>query len=420
MAVALLGLLALQPVAAARRKAPPLLHLRAGRWCTLLGPAKAELAGLYGADQTLAHADVGAFAGGVSITPSLRCQRGRYWIRVPLAADGRVGSALDELGVRGGVELEGRLSRRVTLGLSGRLARRWRPGWPDAYQPVQDAAGEPTGALDGTGRYGYRTASGALRFTWRALPDLALWLGGSWTRTLSDRDPRFDPVLAPDHLTPFDHQRIDGALGASGRAGAYRHRTELGAGGVWYDVALARDEGTGFTHGAPGGAPPNPTLEALRLSVQHRSSVWLSGLATRLAVSAGYAFEDDLYQGYLTCDEVTGGLDARIRPWRRAVIHVGYDLAWRRYRATGYRQGPDHPPLDDGASRRTRLTHVLAADVEVQTVGRWPRPFASVRAEWSDTTYPDYLPWVFPRTSPYAIDFDWTRIVALGGIRLEL
>ena len=400
----------------------PIVHARIGRTWMFLAPLRSSL-GVGYLDGYGVLAERGGFTRiAVGATPTLRWRRGAFLLALPLFASYElpIDQALTRSSLAAGIDVRGRLgggfSARATAGIR---AVAW-PDRPDPYQPILDDVGDPTGALGGTDRYGYTGLDAGLELAWRGAsdgPELAL--EADFDRRTYIRDPDFDLVLTPTHLVPGDRDRYRVAATLRGKVDLWRYRFGVSYAALDYGLAFARDAGTGLTHAAPGGAPANPLTHFDRVAATHRSSFWIAPLQLRAALELGYTHNVDAFAGYYTWDEVRVAPSLRLRPGAGWVAELDYAFAWRGYAATGYQEGAGHPALDDGASRRTLTTHELAASLTRELA---PGLSLRVGVRWrrADTTFPDYVPWVYPAGAAYAIDFDYADLRAEVGLSLEL
>lgn len=399
------------------------VHHRAGA-CWFEMPIAAAFSGEAAQGQGLAQVDLQAARVEASVAPTLRCLAGRLQLRSALRLWERGGTALDERGVQGRFGLAGRPGRGWDLALSGHVLALDRPAWPDPYQPVLGAGGEPTGALLGSKRWGGLWAGLDVDATVRLPHRLTLALSLDWTRRWDAQDAAFDAALRPDHLTPRDGDTTRAAVALRAKRGRWRLDAEAALRSRRYRYVFARDAVTGATHASPGGAGPNPLLETLGGSALFRAWVSLPYAGLRLESGLELGGDADLFQGYESAWLVGGRLVVSLRPLQALHASARYDVAYRLYTEDGYGEtaagaGSPHPALDDGASVRQRLTHRLRLAMRYR-VWRRLEPFVEASLLWSDTNFPDYVPYEHPPHSPYDVDFDTTRWELAFGVRISI
>lgn len=401
----------------------PRLHARIGRTWMFLAPVEGDISVAY--TDGLGTRDVeGALLDlGVSVEPALRWRRGRLLLRAPLSVDHRetVGFALREIRLGGGLVVSGRPAPWLTVEGRGGLTWTRRPDWADPYQPLLGPCGDPTGDLTPTDRYSWVSWRVAGELDFDLGDDVALRTRGGFDRRTYTQDPAFDPILAPTHLVPGDRDRGWAGIGVRGQATPVRWRFDATVEVLDSAWELARDAGTGHANALPGGAPPNPLLREVRAAVEHRTSVWLAPLRTRLAATVGYAWNDDVHEGYRSWHQVEAGLDVRTRPWGPLAVEVSWGSRLRWYTDSGYQPGPGHPPLDDhGSGVRHADRNTLRAEASAALADGLVEPFVAMTWQTARTDFPDYAPWTFPAAAAYDIDFDWSRVTATAGVRLSL
>lgn len=411
------GLLVVLSVATAVAR-PPLLRTNVGP-CRLKIPLAIEAGFEHGEGHTLSDIELDAFSGELREDLLLRCSKGAVVVRFPIAVGGRVGTALDELRGAARLSVDTRVARWLRLAVHGGVRGALRPEWPDVYQPILDAALEPTGGLLTTGRFGYLDVEAGLRAEFRLNRRLSLGLSATYERHDTQDDPAYDEVFSPNHLTPSDRHAAEGAVALSGRSGDYRHHTALSARWVDYARLFARDAVTGATH-ATSVLPANPLEENWVFGASTRHSYYSRAMRLRVVGSLGYDFVYDDFQGYRTRHELTASVGFRIRPVRGLALEVTPRLRYVRHSSDGYGAGPGHPSLEDGGDVRTRFSVGGVAELSWNPLKRALSPFLRFAWDFSDTNYPDYAAWEHPRAAPYDVDFDWDRLSVLVGFRTEL
>lgn len=313
-------------------------------------------------------------------------------------------------------------TKRTRLTLSGGFAWRGRPGWLDLYQPRLDATGAPIGGWNTTDRFSRTAVSGRIGVE-QTLS--RRWQLDGWARltdTVYARDPAFDAVLGPNHLTPGDNRRT--ALGAR-VAGRTRDKVlkgslSLSAARTDWRYRFARDAGTGTTHAGIGGAPANPLQSFDALRVRPRISVWLKGLSTRLGLAGAWSTVQDRHAGYYSHDLFEVEASARVRPARGLKLELAGGPVWRRYTDQGYAAGPGHPALDDGDTLRETSRLWVEGRVAWTVWNKRATVFAEGRLTERTSNFPDYAPGVFPATRAYAIDWDADTWRTAVGVEFEL
>ncbi len=403
----------------------PLAHQRLGRRWMFLAPLRADLAGGYLHNLGVLEVDAGYVRAAVRAVPALRYRRGRLAVRLPLEASHRqtFGATLPETRAQGGVRVEGRPVRPLTLWAQGGGRWVWRPGWPDLYQPVVDERGERTGALRSTDRYSYRQWGASAGVAWAVGDGVELTARGQWDRRVYVRDPAFDPVIAPMHLTPGDRDRWQASAGVRWHlpagAVAWRMRAAATFADLRYHFYFARQAGTGLTFAAPGPPPANPLQHFVRVGGRYRVSAWVRRARTRAWLALRVRFNDDRFDDYYTWTEGRAEVGLRVRPARRVRAWASYAVTYRRYTRSGYQPGPTHPALDADTVRR-RWQHDVEVGASVTLWRRGPTVFAAGRWRQRDTNFPDYEPWVYPMGLPYDVDWDVRQWTVETGVRWAL
>jgi hypothetical protein len=235
-------------------------------------------------------------------------------------------------------------------------------------------------------------------------------------------DPNFDPVNRPTHLTPTDMDRFRGGMSAVGYAfhRFWRYLIDMRGEGLLYRKIYARDAQTGLTHAGVGGSPSNPLQRLFDLRVHHRSTFRLVPKIMKLSLEADYTFQKDLFQNYYTFHQVDGGLYPRWDISGRVFLSLGYGVTYRRYTEDGYAQGGAHPALDNGDTIRMALTHSSMGQVEAPIGMKNLVLFVNAKAAFRTTNYPDYEPNIFPESSAYRINWDYTNFSVFGGASFEI
>lgn len=333
----------------------------------------------------------------------------RWVVALPLlvAFRGTPGSELGEsrgrVGLAGGWNLPKRLSLLAEVGVEGIL----RPNWPDLYQPNEE------GQLAPTDRYSRWSRQARASASWRITRGVRLRFDYGYRLVVYEQDPNFDPLEAPTHLVPDDHQQHRAELEFAWDVRPFFVR--LGATGWLRDdfFNFSRDAGTGVTHAGPGGAPPNP-LQAYQglspaLSLGIRAPQ--GGLHFRYAV----AVVEDPFQGYYSSVTHSPRLNLWWRPGPGLKLRAGVEVNRRRFGPGSYQEGPRHPPLSEGTRRadqwvdlEAELSWSATSELELAVV---------VEHRSRETNFPDYVPGFFPRSRAYDITWDYDQTVGFLAVR---
>jgi hypothetical protein len=350
-------------------------------------------------------------AGFVAVEGKLRprWERDAVRLELPVTIGDRetVGATFPER--RAGVDARVRLERSPALRFSARAGvdGTWRPGWPDPYQPLAD------GSLAATSRRSHLDGGAGVGVA--AIPLRHQHLRAEYDYRHVDYldDAAYDPIDAPTHLVPGDHD--EHALSLD-----WRHHGDgwkLGGGvdltHASYAYAYARDAGTGLTHAGAGGPPPNPLQRTL--TVEPRIRLDLDGDRADVDLSYGLPVSSDLHEGYYSYVEHHPEVDATIHATRAIELELSAELRWRTYGANSYAVAPpDHPMLDFGTRRSDRT---LRSGVEVRVeLGGGLAAVGSARLTVRRTNFPDYVPGVFPDSRAYAIDWDYDDVTIAAGL----
>lgn len=396
----------------------PMLHSRLGRRWMFLAPATARVGGGYAQDWFQRDAEGAFVEAAADIAPGVRYSRGRFLAALPLGLAHRetFGTALRQTDLSAGATTSLELGTAWELAADARFEQRWRPDWPDPYQPKLDADGQP-GALRTTDRFGYTGWLAGLEGRWRPEP-VTLTLRGEVARRVTPVDPAWDAVLNPTHLIPGDVSRWGLQLGARGTllGDALRLRATVRYDDLTHPLADARDARTGLTHGGPGGDPPNPAQHDRRVGLETEWSAPWAAARTRFRLRGGVEHNQDTFDDYYTWTRWHAGAGATVRPWSTLAVSLDYDLRWRSYTRDGYTEGAGHPALDSG-SVRADTEHQVGGEV---SYGFWKRtlvPYVGGRWLRSETNFPDYAPYVFPAGVPYRLDWDRAALRVDAGVR---
>jgi len=324
-----------------KKKAPPAFHI--GTWDGDIEARGAAVGGALSGRSTL-RTRGGVVGVEAEATPAL--ERDRWRLELPLTVGHRETPGTELRETRGGLDLEARWRRSPRLRVETAAGVRvvWRPGWLDEYQPT-------AGGLMTTDRYSHwdqRLSAAVVGIPVRHHhAKLEAW----YRRVDHADDPSYDPIDAPTHLVPGDHD----AIGLDGRWRYHGHGWKLGGQAElsrerWFQ-AYSRDAGTGLTHAGPGGLPPNPLYREVTFEPAALGSLELAGGAFDLGVSYGYQIVSDRFEGYYSSRAHHPELDLG---WEHGKLELDLDvdLYLRTYGPDSYAAGPDHPALEGGASRR--------------------------------------------------------------------
>ena len=308
--------------------------------------------------------------------------------------------------------------RQFKATLEGGIAAVSKPTWLDPYQPVDNLV--DNGFLPTDRRSRVDTTFGARLMTVPWSKTFAR-LGYAFTRSMTTRDPAFDPIERPNHLTPRnnDEHRLRASLKTT--LGALKPGVSISAFQREWFFVFARDGGTGSTNAGPGGDPPNPLQLFRGLELEPEAALTL--LNEAVVIDAGWRVRlvDDVYAGYygrienrlsLGMQTHTGPKDLQLETRTR------FDFNYVLYGENAYAAGGRHPALDDGDRRTLRRSRVTVAarfpeHAPVHLVGE-------LAASSQVTNFPDYLPGVFPRTQNYVVDWDYQNASAWLGLEIAL
>lgn len=293
-----------------------------------------------------------------------------------------------------------------------------RPEWLDPYQPIDNLPDTGLIATDRRGRFD--TMVGARMM---AVPWSKTWarLNYGFTRSTTVKDPAFDAIERPNHLTPRDND--EHTLRGSFKTTLGSLKPSLGVGVFrreWFFV-FARDAGSGATHAGPGGDPPNPLQTFHGLDVEPEAQFTLLNEAVVLDVGWRLRVVDDLYNGYYSRIEnrFSMGVETTTGPPELSLeTKTRFDINEVIYGDQAYAAGGSHPPLDYGDRRELRRSTLSVS-------ARFPAKaaihlFAEVAATAQVTNFPDYATGVFPTTQAYEVDWDYQTARALIGLEMVL
>jgi hypothetical protein len=343
----------------------------------------------------------------------LEIERGAWGLGVPVDASHREtqGASLDETSGSAGLELRYRHGPELRLSVEAEVSGVWRPDWPDQYQPVGDGTYLPTDRYSHWDReVGATVAAIPLRHHHARI---------EYGYALVDyrEDPNFDPVNAPNHLVPSDHELHSAGLSWRYFGDGWKTGVAADAFLKRYFFAFARDAGTGLTHANPGGLPPNPLQELRGLEPALTfEREWLDG-DLELGLSYGYEIQQDTFQGYYS---YTGHHPEIDLTWAIRPGHALRGKAWLRWRTYGpnsYAEGGSHPPLTYG-DRRVDRRGAVSLGYRMRIAGGL-HAVADGDVIVRRTNFPSYEPGVFPSTRLYDIDWSYTNWSILAGVEYE-
>lgn len=320
----------------------------------------------------------------------------------------------------GSASLEGELRPwdELRVAAEAGLAGVARPGWPDPYQPVD---GDPALGLMPTDRGSFVDLWAQARLLWLPAPRHFVRARYRFTRTDSFNDPVFDALGRPNHLTPFDHD--EHALEVSWRGSLGRVRPGLSLGGArrdWFFI-FSRDAGTGLTHVAEGGDPPNPLQAENALEAEPEVELELEKNQLSFKLAWRVRLVQDPWQGYLSRLEQRVRLEGEwiVGPRDTALALEGkLGFEHKVYGDGAYAEGPGHPPLDWGDRRVARSARL---QLQLRFPHRQPlRAFAELEASALLTNFPDYVAGVYPDSQAYNVARDHQHGQFLVGVELEL
>lgn len=338
---------------------------------------------------------------------------GFFEARVPIALDHRytLPRSLDQTTASAGVDVGAEPLEDLEIEVDALLRATLRPGWPDLYQPDH-------GQLLPTDRYSHSDWEVGLRFVAEPVNHHKVKLKARYGQVSFTKDPAFDPLERPNHLTPGDHDQLEGEVAwrylrkdvrVGARAEAYRRE---------YFFRFARDEGTGKNHAGPGGDPANPLLLLLAVGGALEGEIDLLHDAVKLGAEGGVLAVEDVFQGYASATEGRFQLRLELALDEATTLDARSTTRLRVYGDRSYAEGKGHPALDEGSRRddhrldvSMRLDRRLAPGVDA---------FLGVELRQRQTNFPDYVPGVFPESQEYDIDRDWQHARALLGLAVEI
>ena len=347
-------------------------------------------------------------------------------LKLGLTADYRsresIGFSLAERHLYGGPFVDVRFKKKYTLSIFAEAGEKVRPNHPDPYQPELDADGERTGRLLPTDRFSYFHASGGATLSVKFQKRLSGKVYGEYAYHNNAEDPSYDAVDSPTHLVPGDRDRARAGMGLTGYVGEriWRYLLDVRLDWTRYSDTVARDAKTGMTHAAPGGEPSNPMQRFLRIRIRERNSFRLYKRVLKGIVAADYTRNIDTFEGYYTWNQVSADIGLDFVPLRMLHLEAAYALEYRRYTEDGYQESGNHPPLDNGDTIRSSLSHSVKGEIDVALGFDALRLFVEGSWEKKDTNFPDYEPGVFPSSAEYRINWDTLNYLIVGGVRLGI
>lgn len=372
-------------------------------------------------------------SGGVSelaaeVDPGM--QRGDFELRAPLDFEYRETYGAELREIDGQIDLEGRWTPVEGLRIepAAELARTWRLGWPDLYQPLPGTpANPPVPPTDfaTTDRHGYLSWELGAGIDYRFSEGQSVEFSYQFDATIYDKDPNYSSIQdvdpEPTHLVPYDNLAHEFFLRWRYRQANWRVGAKLDLETRDYEYVYARDAHTGETHAAPGGPPPNPLYSVLEYEPAVEGRVELVDNHLTLNAELGWHVHDDRYQGYYTYSGIHPDVGASWEFDGGSEIGADLEVEWRTYgpnsyeATAGWQPGDSgHPPLEFGDRR---VDHRIDVDLDAET------PLTddllgtlSASMDWRDTNFPDYEPGVFPRTRNYDIQWSYTNFEILAGM----
>jgi hypothetical protein len=290
----------------------------------------------------------------------------------------------------------------------GGIRGRYRPEWPDPYQPQAD------GTLLPTDRWSYVAGFVGLDGRWDVAKPVRLSADYEYQRLDSKDDPNFDPVDHPTHIPPEDGWAHAGEVSLRLRSGPLR--VTLGSTLEWkgYLLRYARDAGTGLTHAGPGGDPPNPLYREIVAEPAVEARLAPKGAPWKVRAGYGLEMQEDLFEGYYSYlgHHPTAGLDLALG--EVCEVAVRGEVSLRTYGPDSYAVGGSHPALDWG-DRRVDRRYGGSVDLDFPVTRSW---IVSVSGDAlvRRTNFPDYVPGVFPAGGAVDIDWDYEDLRVLAGV----
>lgn len=308
--------------------------------------------------------------------------------------------------------------RQFKATLEGGVAAIAKPAWLDPYQPIDNLVDNGLVPTDRRSRVDTTFGARLMAVPWSKT---FARFGYAFTRSTTTRDPAFDPLERPNHLTPRnnDEHRLHASLKTT--FGALKPGMSVSAFQREWFFVFARDAGTGSTHAGPGGDPPNHLQLFRGLELEPEATLTLLDEAVVVDVGWCLRLVDDVYAGYYTRMEnrFTVGVQTHTGPQDlRLETRTRFDFNHVLYGDNAYTAGGRHPALDDGDRRTLRRSRVSVAarfpeNAPLHLVGE-------LAASAQVTNFPDYVPGVFPRTQNYVVDWDYQNLSAWLGLEVAL
>lgn len=345
-----------------------------------------------------------------------RLRRRDLQLRFPVAFTHRqtFGGSLSETAAGAGAGVAYQIASGWRLALDAGARGKYRPFWPDPYQP--DAAG----GLLGTDRYSYLELFAQTEIGWRPTKNQRVRL----EYELSDFDYRTDREFEdadPTHLTPRDRAEHRATLSWSYRQGGLAFGTAADVYWRVYADLFARDAGTGLTHATSTRQSPNPSL-TLRGAEPAVFAEVVVGNAATVRGAYGYEIREDLFQGYYSRRGHHPEIEVRLATPLGLSVQARVEVNLRRYGPNSYAvdcQVGDcpHSPLEEG-KRLAEQRLEIGLELAQRLTERWAL-FAQGEFLRRRSNYPDYKPNLFPRTKTYDINWDYENWQAFAGVRYE-
>lgn len=335
-------------------------------------------------------------------------------VRVPVTVEARktLGGSLDDYRATVGTRVRWRPEGVVRAQGKATVGARWRPGWPDQYQPTAQ------GGLLPTDRYSHWVGNVEAKLS--VVPSSVHRVDVAYrVRRLEYRlDPNFHPVALPMHIPPHSHVEQRATVTWEVEKGPVEAALQLRGWERRYSHLYARDKATGQTHAGPGGRTANPLQRWLRLEPTAR--VRVGGRKDRVQAQLAYTLElqSDTYQGYYSFVGHRPELDLTVRPADGLEVDLEVQGSVRQYGPNSYQPVGGRPALTSGSRRWDRR-----AGAELGIQGALSESLAlraDVAGDLRRTNFPNYEADVFPRTWGFDIDWNYVNVVASAGIELSL
>ncbi len=355
---------------------------------------------------------------------------GRVALRVPVDLQYRetYGVDLREFRTRLAPAVRVKPTKRFWVELGTGVDSVRRPGWLDLYQPIPEEPTDPPMSPEGylpTDRFGYQAWHIRTRVGLRPARGQKVKAFYRYRLSTWEKDPSFHPVDDPDadpnHLVPGDNEEHRMGIRWRWSRPGFRFVASFIAYQRDYFYVFARDAGTGKTHASPGFEPANPLQQFRGIRPTVLTEFRFLDERLRCAASLGYDFVQDTFQGYYSYTAPRPGLRIRHRTPAGVEISATASFRFRRYGPNSYAETPGwepgmsgHPPLTFG-DRRVDARTTVSTGLRI--------PFGRLHAAvvqgdlWlRRTNFPDYQPGIFPSSSNYEIQWNYSNWRVLGGV----